>query len=55
MTLIQTVGAPDLARILALNNAHAVETSFLDEARLEAMLDEAFLANQNKDCRSFDC
>jgi predicted GNAT superfamily acetyltransferase len=53
MTLIQTVGAPDLARILALNNAHAVETSFLDEARLEAMLDEAFLATRIGDVDAF--
>jgi len=32
--------------VLALNNQFAVETSILDEARLTAMLDEAFLATR---------
>jgi predicted GNAT superfamily acetyltransferase len=53
MTLIQTVGAADFAPILALNNAHAVETSFLDEARLTAMLDQAFLATRIGDVDAF--
>jgi uncharacterized protein len=34
----------DLDGLLALNNAHAVETSLLDRARLERMLGMAFLA-----------
>jgi predicted GNAT superfamily acetyltransferase len=32
------------AAMLALNNAHAVELSFADEARMEMLVDEAFLA-----------
>ncbi|WP_246154493.1 GNAT family N-acetyltransferase [Methylobacterium oryzihabitans] len=34
----------DLGRVLALNNAHAVETSLLDEARLQALHRGAFRA-----------
>ena len=44
MTKISPIGAGDHAQVLALNNEFALETSFLDEARLAAMLDEAFLA-----------
>ncbi|WP_232495887.1 GNAT family N-acetyltransferase [Novosphingobium kaempferiae] len=32
------------AAMLALNNAHAVELSFADEARMAMLVDEAFLA-----------
>jgi predicted GNAT superfamily acetyltransferase len=53
MTLIQPIGAGEHARILALNNAHAVETSPLDEARLIGMLDEAFLATRIGDVDAF--
>lgn len=53
MTLIHTVGAPELPHILALNNAFAVETSFLDEARLAAMLKESFLATRIGDVDAF--
>jgi predicted GNAT superfamily acetyltransferase len=53
MTLIHTVDVPELPRILALNNAYAVETSFLDEARLDAMLKEAFLATRIGDVVAF--
>ena len=34
----------DLAAVLALNAAHAAETSHLDEAALRALRDQAFLA-----------
>ena len=34
----------DVGSVLALNNAHAVETSVLDRGRLEMMLRTAFLA-----------
>lgn len=53
MTLIQSIGRPEQARVLALNNAHAVETSLLDEARLASMLDEAFLATRIGDVDAF--
>jgi predicted GNAT superfamily acetyltransferase len=53
MTEIHTVDTARLARILALNNAYSVETSFLDEARLEAMLKEAFLATRIGDVDAF--
>jgi predicted GNAT superfamily acetyltransferase len=46
MSLIASIGAAEHARILALNNVHAVETSYLDAARLTQMLDEAFLATR---------
>jgi predicted GNAT superfamily acetyltransferase len=46
MSLIASIGAGEHARILALNNVHAVETSYLDAARLTQMLDEAFLATR---------
>ena len=35
----------DIISVLALNNAHAAETSPLDEGRLETMLRTAFLAS----------
>jgi predicted GNAT superfamily acetyltransferase len=53
MCLIAPIGAGEHARILALNNAHAVETSFLDEVRLARMLDEAFLATRIGDVDAF--
>lgn len=53
MTLIQSIGAAEQARVLALNNAHAVETSLLDETRLASMLDEAFLATRIGDVDAF--
>jgi uncharacterized protein len=46
MTEISPIGVADFDQVLALNNAFAVETSFLDEARLVAMLNEAFLATR---------
>ena len=46
MSQIHPIRRADEAHILALNNAHAVETSWLDEARLKSMLDEAFLATR---------
>lgn len=39
--------------VLALNNAHAAETSELDPPRLRAMLDEAFLARAATDGSAF--
>ncbi|WP_119274841.1 GNAT family N-acetyltransferase [Taklimakanibacter deserti] len=53
MTLIHSIGAAEHWRILALNNAHAVETSVLDEVRLASMLDEAFLATRIGDVDAF--
>jgi predicted GNAT superfamily acetyltransferase len=53
MSQIHPIGGADAARILALNNAHAVETSLLDEARLKSMLDEAFLATRIGDVDAF--
>jgi predicted GNAT superfamily acetyltransferase len=46
MTKISPIGVTEHAQVLALNNAFALETSFLDEARLAAMLDEAFIATR---------
>lgn len=46
MTKIFPIGADERAKVLALNNEFAVETSFLDAARLAVMLDEAFLATR---------
>ncbi|MGE0238332.1 MAG: GNAT family N-acetyltransferase [Parvibaculaceae bacterium] len=46
MTTIEAITQAEQARVLALNNAHAVETSLLDAARLTSMLDEAFLATR---------
>jgi predicted GNAT superfamily acetyltransferase len=51
--LIHPIGKPERARILALNNDHALETSLLDEARLARMLDEAFLATRIGDVDAF--
>ena len=53
MTRILAIGEAEQARILALNNAHAVETSLLDEARLRSMLAEAFLATRIGDVDAF--
>lgn len=53
MSLIHPITAPDRGKVLALNNAHAVETSLLDEAKLGAMLDEAFLATRIGDVDAF--
>ena len=40
----QPITPADLEDLLALNNAHAVETSLLDRAKLERMIGMAFLA-----------
>ncbi len=53
MSHIVAIGEAEQARILALNNAHAAETSLLDEARLRSMLDEAFLATRIGDVDAF--
>jgi predicted GNAT superfamily acetyltransferase len=53
MSQIHPIGAAEEARILALNNAHVVETSLLDEVRLRSMLDEAFLATRIGDVDAF--
>lgn len=53
MSLIQPIGSAERARVLALNNAHAVETSLLDDAKLARMLDEAFLATCIGDVDAF--
>lgn len=53
MTRILPIGEAEQARILDLNNAHAVETSMLDAARLKSMLDEAFLATRIGDVDAF--
>jgi uncharacterized protein len=41
------------AALLALNNAHAVELSFLDPARLKIILDQAFYARRIGDVDAF--
>lgn len=41
---LHDLGLPDLAAVLLLNNAHAKETSWLDEERLAALLRMAFYA-----------
>ncbi len=46
MITILPIGDAERAAVLALNNEFAVETSVLDQARLAAMLDEAFLATR---------
>lgn len=53
MSLIQPIGSAERARVLALNNAHALETSLLDDAKLARMLDEAFLATRIGDVDAF--
>ncbi len=53
MTRIEPIGAGDLEIVLALNNQFAVETSFLDRAKLAAMVDEAFLATRIGDVDAF--
>jgi predicted GNAT superfamily acetyltransferase len=53
MTGIHPITAVQHARILALNNAHALETSLLDDARLSTMLAEAFLATCIGDVDAF--
>ena len=53
MSQILAIGDAEQARILALNNAHAVETSMLDEAQLKSMLEEAFLATRIGDVDAF--
>ena len=42
--LIARIGPHDHASLLALNNAHAVELSWLDASRLDRMLEQAFRA-----------
>jgi predicted GNAT superfamily acetyltransferase len=53
MSRIFAIGEAERARILALNNAHAVETSLLDEGRLKSMLEQAFLATRIGDVDAF--
>lgn len=53
MSQIFAISEADEARVLALNNIHAVETSMLDEARLRSMLAEAFLATRIGDVDAF--
>jgi uncharacterized protein len=53
MTLIHSIGAAGRARVLALNNAHALETSLLDDTKLDSMLNEAFLATCIGDVDAF--
>lgn len=43
----------DLTRILALNNAHAVELSWLEPARLSALIDQAFFVRSVGDAEAF--
>jgi len=45
---IQDLGLPDMTWVLALNNAHVNETSFLDASGISALLDHAFY------CRGID-
>lgn len=46
MEALTPIGAADLAAVLALNNAHAAELSWLDEAALNALISEAFHARR---------
>jgi uncharacterized protein len=48
-TAIRGAGARDLAGLLALNNAHAIETSALDAATLADLLAQAFRATTISD------
>ena len=43
---IAPISSSGLAQVLALNNAHAAETSFLDQMALNGLLREAFYARQ---------
>jgi len=43
----------DLERILALNNAHAVELSWLEPARLSALIERAFFVRGIGDAEAF--
>lgn len=53
MTRIEHIGLGDQAKVLALNNQFAVETSFLDAAKLADMVAEAFLATRIGDVDAF--
>ena len=53
MTGIYPIDQRDQAKVLALNNQFAVETSFLDAAKLAAMVEEAFLATRIGDVDAF--
>lgn len=53
MSLIHPIGPAEEPRVLALNNAHAVETSLLDAASLARMVGEAFLATRIGDVDAF--
>lgn len=43
---VEAIGAADLQAVLALNNAHAAELSWLEPERLSHLLGEAFLARR---------
>jgi uncharacterized protein len=49
---LSDVGARDVASLLALNNAHKIETSELDADKLSCLLDMAFLALATTDAKS---
>lgn len=53
MSLVHPIAVAERAKVLALNNAHALETSLLDDAKLKGMLDEAFLATRIGDVDAF--
>ncbi|HTV71496.1 MAG TPA: GNAT family N-acetyltransferase [Rhizobiaceae bacterium] len=51
--LIQPIAKADEAAVLALNNEHAEELSFLDPSRLSHLLAEAFYARRVGDLEAF--
>ncbi len=53
LTDLRAASAALLEAVLALNNAHAAETSELDLPRLRALLDAAFLARATTDGSAF--
>jgi hypothetical protein len=51
--MIEPIEAAILPRVLALNNEHARELSFLDEARLATLIERAFYASRIGDLEAF--
>jgi predicted GNAT superfamily acetyltransferase len=50
---IEPIAPPDEPAVLALNNAHAAELSWLDAPRLSHLVSEAFLARRIGDLEAF--
>jgi uncharacterized protein len=51
--MIESINPQSMERVLELNNAHAVELSYLDMRQLEALVATAFLAGRVGDADAF--